>query len=172
MQLDVDDLCKLRVFPRAHWRKIANGSFALADIVDRIRTRKFSGKVADFISKIHSLSYHLRHMNDVSSVILIGEGEDSSVTIIEGNHRLTAAMLGAPEALKQRFRVFMGISRRMDEVCWHNGTFKNLVRYAKNRLRHLGYDEEADLSRLPVAGAAVPTATYAKAVGKVMPESK
>ena len=172
MQLDTEDLCKLRVFPRAHWRKIANGSFALADIVDRIRSRKFSGRVADFISKIQSLSYHLRHMTDVSSVILIGEGEDSSVTIIEGNHRLTAAMLGAPEALRERFRVFMGISPRMNEVCWHNGTFKNLVRYARNRLKHLGYDEEADLSRLPVQAAAMSTASYAKAVGKVMPESK
>src|SRR3954447_7350908 len=60
MQLEPEDLPKLRVFPRAHWRKIADGSFALADIVDRIRTRKFFGKVGDFISKIHSLSYQLR----------------------------------------------------------------------------------------------------------------
>jgi len=172
MQLDQEDLCKLRVFPRAHWRKIANGSFALADIVDRIRTRKFSGKIGDFISKIHSLSYQLRFTRDSSSVILIGEDEDASITIIEGNHRLTAAMLGAPETLHTRFRVFLGTSPRMNEVCWHNGTFNNLARYVKNRLKHLWYDEEADLSRLPLPGPAVPAATYAKAVGKVMPESK
>ena len=172
MQLDTADLCKLRVFPRAHWRKIANGSFALADIVDRIRTRKFSGKVGDFISKIHSLSYQLRYTHDTSSVILIGENEDSTVTIIEGNHRLTAAMLGAPETLHAHFRVFLGISPRMNEVCWHHSNFNNLARYVRNRLKHLWYDEEADLTRLPLPGSVVPEATYAKAVGKVMPESK
>jgi len=172
LQLDPEDLGKLRVFPRAHWRKIADGSFALADIVDRIRTRNFSGKIGDFISKIHSLSYQLRLASDTSSVILIGENEESTVTIIEGNHRLTAAMLGAPETLHVRFRVFMGMSPRMNEVCWHHGNFNNLARYVKNRLKHLWYDEEADLSRLPLPGQAVPTATYAKVVGKVMPESK
>ncbi len=173
MQLDPEDLCKLRVFPRAHWRKIADGSFALADIVNRIRTRKFSGKIGDFISKIHSLSYQLRFARDTSSVILIGEDENSTITIIEGNHRLTAAMLGAPDSLHERFRVFLGVSARMNEVCWHHGTFNNLARYVKNRLKHLWYDEEADLSRLPLPQTeAVAAATYVKAVGKVMPESK
>lgn len=173
MQLDVEDLPKLRVFPRAHWRKIANGSFALGDIVDRIRTRKFSGKIGDFISKIHSLSYQLRFMRDTSSVILIGENEDASMTIIEGNHRLTAAMLGAPETLHERFRVFLGISPHMDQVCWHHSSVGNLARYIKNRLKHLGYDPEADLTRLPLPEPTVPESTFAKAaVGKVMPEPK
>ena len=172
MQLEPEDLCKLRVFPRAHWRKIANGSFALADIVERIRTRKFSGKVADFISKIHSLSYQLRVWRDASSVILIGEEENSMMTIIEGNHRLTAAMLGAPQAVGTHFRVFLGLSPRMREVCWHNGNVKTLTRYIKNRLKHLWHDEDADLSHLSAPVQAVPAPTYAKAVGKVMPESK
>ena len=112
VQLDADDLDKLRVFPRAHWRKIASGSFGLADIVANIRQRKFSGKIGDFISKIHSLSYRLRFDHDISSVILIGVSEEESITIIEGNHRLTAAMLGAPETLPSRFRVFFGILHR------------------------------------------------------------
>jgi hypothetical protein len=172
MQLEPEDLSKLRVFPRAHWRKIADGSFALADIVDRIRTREFSGKVADFISKIHSLSYQLCVWRDASSVILIGEDEDSMMTIIEGNHRLTAAMLGAPQAVSTHFRVFLGISSRMNEVCWHNGNVKTLTRYIKNRLKHLWHDEDTDLSRLAVPETAVPAPTYAKAVGKAMRESK
>lgn len=172
MQLDAEDLCKLRVFPRAHWRRVANGSFALADIVDRIRTRKFSGKVGDFISKIHSLSYQLRNATDTSSVILIGEDENASITIIEGNHRLTAAMLSAPETLHTRFRVLFGMSPRMNEVCWHHSSFRNLARYIKNRLKHLGYDKEADLSRLPLSGRSVPPATYVETVGKVMPGTK
>ncbi len=173
MQIEPEDLSKLRVFPRAHWRKIADGSFALADIVDRIRTRKFSGKVADFISKIHSLSYQLRVWRDQSSVILIGENEESTITIIEGNHRLTAAMLGSQQAISSHFRVFLGLSPRMNEVCWHHGNVNNLARYIKNRLKHLWHDEEADLSRLPLQGSVTTAkASYAKAVGKVMPESK
>jgi len=173
MQLDPEDLSKLRVFPRAHWRKIADGSFALADIVDRIRTREFSGKVADFISKIHSLSYQLRVWRDASSVILIGEDEDSMMTIIEGNHRLTAAMLGAPHAVGAHFRVFLGMSQHMNQVCWHNGNMKTLMRYLKNRLKHLWHDEEADLSRLILHGQATPaSAAYTESIGKVLPESK
>lgn len=172
MQLEPQDLCKLRVFPRADWRKVSNGSFILSDIVHRIRTRKFSGRIADFISKIHVLSYQLRCRTDVTSVILIAENENSTVMIIEGNHRLTAAMLGAPDKLQERFRVFVGVSPRMNDVCWYNGTVSNLWRYAKNRLKHLWRDKDADLSHLPVPTPVVPEASYAEAVGKVVSESK
>jgi len=173
VQLDPEDLCKLRVFPRAHWRKIANGSFALQDIVERIRNhRRTSGRIGDFISKVHSLSYQLRFGHEVSSVIIIGEHDDSMKTIIEGNHRLTAAMLAAPESLHTHFRIFLGMSLRMDEVCWHHSSVRNLARYIRNRLQHLWYDEEADLTRLPPPEPALPAASYAKAVGKVVPESK
>jgi hypothetical protein len=173
MLLEPEDLAKLRVFPRAHWRKIADGSFALANIVHRIRTRRFSGKVGDFISKIHSLSYQLRFDREATSVVLIGVSEDETITIIEGNHRLTAAMLGSPESLTTRFRVFLGTSPRMNEVCWHYHSLNNLVRYARNRLKHLWYDQDADLARFrPAADETVPAASYAKAVGKVMPGSK
>jgi hypothetical protein len=173
VQLDADDLDKLRVFPRAHWRKIASGSFGLADIVDNIRKRKFSGKIGDFISKIHSLSYRLRFDHDISSVILIGVSEEESITIIEGNHRLTAAMLGAPETLPSRFRVFFGTSPRMNEVCWHHHSMSNIMRYIQNRLKHLWHDPDADLSRLPAPEPQV-SAHYIKAVAgrKAVPGSK
>lgn len=156
MKVDAEDLNRLRVFPRAHWRKIADGSFALADIVEQIRVRKFNGKIGEFIAKILSLSYRLRFDKDVSSVILIGVTEQDSVTIIEGNHRLTAAMLGAPETLHTRFRVFMGMSPRMNEVCWHYNSVGNILRYIGNRLKHLWHDPDADLSRLPAPAATVP----------------
>jgi hypothetical protein len=145
----------------------------LADIVANIRTRKFSGKIGDFISKIHSLSYRLRFDHDVSSVILIGVDEEQAMTIIEGNHRLTAAMLGAPESLPRRFRVFFGMSPRMNEVCWHYHSMSNIMRYIQNRLRHLWHDPDVDLSRLPALEPQVP-AHYVKAVAgrKAVPGSK
>ncbi len=164
VQLDPEDIDRLRVFPRAHWRKIASGSFGLADIVSNIRTRKFSGKIGDFISKIHSLSYRLRFDHDISSVILIGVNLDEMVTIIEGNHRLTAAMLGAPETLHTRFRVFFGKSPRMNEVCWHHHSLSNIMRYVNNRLKHLWNDPDTDLSRLPIPEKAMTATQYAKVV--------
>jgi hypothetical protein len=174
VQLNQNDLDKLRVFPRAHWRKIANGSFGLGDIVQQIRSRKFAGKIGDFISKIHSLSYRLRFDHEVSSVILIGVDDAQPITIIEGNHRLTAAMLGAPESLPTRFRVFFGMSPHMNEVCWHYHSVPNILRYISNRLRHLWHDPDSDLSRLPTAENAVPETQYAKVMAgrKAMPESK
>ena len=173
VQLDSGDLDKLRVFPRAHWRKIASGSFGLADIVANIRSRKFGGAIGDFISKIHSLSYRMRFDHDVSAVILIGVDEEQAMTIIEGNHRLTAAMLGAPGTLPSRFRFFFGMSPRMNEVCWYHHSISNIMRYIQNRLKHLWHDPEADLSRFPAPERPI-TAHYIKAVAgsKAVPNSK
>lgn len=174
VELEPQDVSLIRVFPRAHWRKIANGSFALTDIVHQIRSHRFSGRIGDFISKIQSLSYRLRFDNDFSSVILIGLDEERPITIIEGNHRMTAGMLSSPDTLHKRFRVFLGMSERMSEVCWYNGTLRNILRYMRNRARHLWVDSNADLER-PQTVETNPAATYAtKAVAapKAMSEPK
>ncbi len=146
----------------------------LTDIVHQIRSHRFSGRIGDFISKIQSLSYRLRFDNDFSSVILIGLDEERPITIIEGNHRMTAGMLSSPETLHKRFRVFLGMSDRMSEVCWYNGTLRNILRYMRNRARHLWVDSNADLER-PQTVETNPAATYAtKAVAapKAMSEPK
>ena len=44
--MEPGDLKRLRVFPRAQWRRIASGSFLLEDIVKRIRNKKFTGRTA------------------------------------------------------------------------------------------------------------------------------
>ncbi len=80
-------------------------------------------------------------------MVLIGLDEEHPITIIEGNHRMTAGMLSSPETLHKRFRVFLGMSARMSEVCWYNGTLGNILRYLKNRLRHMWVDSDADLIR-------------------------
>jgi hypothetical protein len=147
VQLELEDLARVRVFPRAHWRRIANGSFQLSDIVSRIRSERFSGKTRLFISKIQALSYRLRVHQDQSSIMLIGVDEDSPVTILEGNHRLTAALLASPSVLRTRFSVLCGFSPHMRESCWYETNIPNLWRYAKNRMKNL-QDREADLNRL------------------------
>lgn len=147
VSLDLADLHRIHVFPRAHWRKIADGSFKLGDIAQRIRTTTFRGRTQTFISKIEALSYRLREHNDNSAVMLISIDEESPVTILEGNHRLTAALLASPSLLQTRFRVLCGFSPRMHESCWYQTNVANLWRYARNRLRNLR-DREADVDRV------------------------
>jgi hypothetical protein len=152
VRIDLEDLNQLRVFPRAQWRQISNGSFRLTDIVHRIQHQEFNGRVKAFIAKVYSLSYRLRSEEDSSSIILIGVDEHHPMTILEGNHRLTAACLASPQLLQQRFRVLVGFSPHMTESCWYETNLPNLWRYAKNRLRNL-YHKEADIDRVAAAAA-------------------
>jgi hypothetical protein len=145
IELSTEDLNRVRVFPRAQWRKVSNGSFLLGDIVHRIKTQRFHGPTRDFISKVQSLSYRLRVSKDDSSVLLIGVDEEHPLTILEGNHRLTAALLASPALLQRRFKIFCGLSPRMSESCWYQTNLPNLWRYAKNRARNFMYDRDADV---------------------------
>jgi hypothetical protein len=148
VQIEPQDLQRLRVFPRAQWRRVADGSFLLKDIVKRIRTKPFRGRTRNFISKVQALSYYLRNHQDDSAVLLIGIDDDNPVTVLEGNHRLTAALLASPDVLQGRFRLFCGMSPRMSESCWYQTNLPNLWRYAQNRARNLFYDPDADVERL------------------------
>jgi hypothetical protein len=171
VSLDLDDLHRIHVFPRAHWRKIANGSFKLGDIVRRIRSTQFRGRTQMFISKIEALSYRLRQQEDHSAVLLISVDENSPVTILEGNHRLTAALLASPSVLQSRFRVLCGFSTRMHQSCWYQTNVANLLRYAKNRLRNLR-DREADVYRVLPQYARAELRTAAASASKVVAEPK
>lgn len=148
VEIEPQDLQRVRVFPRAQWRRVANGSFLLKDIVKRIKTKSFRGRTRNFISKVQALSYYLRNHQDDSAVLLIGINDHNAVTVLEGNHRLTAALLASPDILQSRFRVFCGLSPRMSESCWYQTNLPNLWRYARNRARNLFYDPDADVERL------------------------
>jgi hypothetical protein len=175
VQIEPQDLERVRVFPRAQWRRVANGSFLLKDIVQRIRTKPFRGRTRNFIAKVQALSYYLRNHEDASAVLLIGIDDDGPVTVLEGNHRLTAALLASPDVLQNRFRVFCGLSRKMSESCWYQTNLPNLWRYARNRARNLFYDPDADVDRLlkadddnikPTSQPALRTVAASKALSK------
>ena len=152
VELEPGDLSKIRVFPRAQWRKIAGGNYQLDEIVERIRGNHFGDGVRRFISKIQSLSYRLRRENDDSSVLLIGIDEQRPFTILEGNHRVVAALLASADVLLSRFRVLCGFSPQMQESCWYDTNLSTLWRYFKHRLRNV-VDMEADVERvLPPGG--------------------
>ncbi len=189
VDLERSDLDRIYVFPRAYWRKIAAGNFALPTIVDRLRARgaapvdspnfvpadgRAPRTIQEFIAKIRSLNHRLRNQADAGAVLLIGTAEDRPMLIFEGNHRLTAALLASPDAFHERFRVFFGASPNMVRCCWYRTNFWNLLRYVRNRVLHLGYDREADVDRVLRELEAQPAAGYASAIpaSKVLPESK
>ncbi len=159
VEIEPADLERLNVFPRAQWRRVADGSFLLKDIVRRIKTQPFRGRTRNFISKVQALSYHLRNHQDDSAVLLIGIDDDNPVTVLEGNHRLTAALLASQQVLQSRFRLFCGFSPHMSSSCWYQTNVANLWRYARNRARNLFYDRDADveLAMRPIAEADNPT---------------
>lgn len=147
VNIEADDLDLLRVFPRAQWRQVASNSFLLKDIADRIRTGRFSARSRHFISKVQALSYSLCADQTRSCVLLIGIDEKSPFTILEGNHRITAALLVNQSMMLTRFRVMCGFSARMAESCWYETNLPNLWRYARNRMQNLLYDKDADVER-------------------------
>lgn len=160
VQMEPQDLERIRVFPRAHWRKISDGSFYLPDIVQRIRDHRYRPSVKGLIAKVQSLSYSLRQGQDTSAVLLIGIDENRPLTILEGNHRLTAAALASPQLFERQFCVMAGLSPQMDQCCWYETNLSTLWRYFKHRVSHLyASDREVDrllrLRRWRLAGPAV-----------------
>src|SRR5437868_8251848 len=145
VELEPPDIERLRVFPRKQWRKIAGGNFRLEHIARQIRQRKFPAAVGRYVSKVQSLSYWLRRHQDPSAVVLIGIDEEKPTVILEGNHRITAALLAGDEVLYNQFRIYCGFSPHMAECCWYDSNFATLWRYFKNRLANI-YDPEADLT--------------------------
>jgi hypothetical protein len=142
------DLDQILVFPRARWRKLARGNFAVPAVVERIRMFDGANVVEDaFLSKIAALRDWLRLDIDPGTVLLIGLNESEPLTILDGNHRLVAATLTSPESL-QKFRFLCGLSPRMTECCWYRTNVATLFRYGTNLLTQAVQDPEAELTRL------------------------
>ncbi len=148
MEMSASAIEHLRVFPRGQWRKLASGSFVLSDIVARIRANGFHGRTAKFVMRMRRFSERLRVHGGNDAILLIGIDERQPLTIIEGNHRLTAAMLASPQLARQRFRFYCGFSPHMTDCCWYQTNLSTLYRYALNRLKIVRHDREADIARL------------------------
>ena len=142
------DLGQIRVFPRARWRKLARGNFAVPAVVEQIRRFNNDNVVEDaFLTKIAALRDWLRLDIDPGAVLLIGLSESESLTILDGNHRLVAATLTSPESL-HKFRFLCGLSPRMTECCWYRTNVATLFRYGTNLITQAIHDPEAELARL------------------------
>ena len=148
VEIRTADLAQIRVFPRAQWRKLARGDFNITRIAERLRRfRSHSVSEAAFLSKIAALCDGLRQDVDPGAVLLIGLNESEPFTVLDGNHRLVAAILKSPETVL-RFRFLCGLSPRMTECCWYRTNVATLFRYGTNLLTHVVHDPAAELARL------------------------
>jgi O-antigen/teichoic acid export membrane protein len=137
--LQSDDLRRIRVFPRDQWRKHSDRNYYLLDTVERISSR-ISQSPDPFLGKLRSLSAELAQVRELegrATVLLIGLGDNGPLTIIEGNHRMTAATLVSPHDAHRRFRFLCGFSPHMMNCCWFHTDFSTLLRYAKNSVTWL-----------------------------------
>ena len=147
-EIEMKDLDRFRVFPRAQWRKFALGDFDLMQVAQRIVDERYRERGSGaFLAKIDDLRDHLKKEAVGGAVLFIGESEGGPFTILDGNHRLVAALLTSAQALK-RFRFFCGLSPRMAQCCWYRTNVATLTRYGTNMVRHFVNDPEKELHRL------------------------
>ena len=93
---------------------IRGRGYYLLDTAERIGGR-ISRSSDAFVAKLRSLSAELAHAEAAENgkrgtVLLIGIDEKSPLTIIEGNHRMTAAALVSPHKVHLNFRFLCGFS--------------------------------------------------------------
>jgi len=142
-----EDLASVRMFPRAQWRKVANGRFSTLAIAEGMR-KKQDQLDAAFVSKIQAIGRRFDAADHgLGAIILIGVSESEPVTVLDGNHRLMAAMMRSPHAVR-KLKFICGISPRMTECCWYRTNLMTLFRYAKNVLTHSTRNPAAELARL------------------------
>lgn len=142
------DLHRIRVFPRAHWRKLAMGDFDITTIATRLagpHDRALAPEL--FRAKIQDLQAHLQKGTVAGTVLLIGLNESGPFTVLDGNHRLLAAILTSPQSVG-RFHFFCGLSPQMAQCCWYETNLATLLRYAKNMLKNFMHNPEQKLARL------------------------
>jgi O-antigen/teichoic acid export membrane protein len=147
IELTASDLARLRSFPRNEWRRFAGGGFYLTEMVGRIEAELARGEQSRFLTKIEAIASDLRGSQVPNAVLLIGIDENHPLTIIEGNHRMAAALLTMPESAHRRFRFYCGFSPNMNLCCWHKTDLRSLTRYARHTLRYMFRDGDFFIAR-------------------------
>jgi O-antigen/teichoic acid export membrane protein len=141
------DLERIRFFPRAQWRRVAEGSFYLTDMVECLRSRWQESPDDEFFQKLRRLSGPVRQGRVNPTVLLIGVDAQGPLTLLDGNHRMAAAMLAQPPAALDSFEFICGLSPSMTRCCWYRTNVNTISRYLTNLVKHLFYDPETDIGR-------------------------
>jgi O-antigen/teichoic acid export membrane protein len=153
VKLTTEDLARVRFFPRAQWRRVAEGSFYVTDVVECLRQKWQESPDDEFFRKLRRISNPVQEGLVSRTVLLIGVDAQSPLTILDGNHRMAAAMLAQPPAALGSFQFICGLSPAMTRCCWYRTNVNTLSRYFTNLIRHLFYDPETDLGRFLESGS-------------------
>ncbi len=153
VKLTADELTRVRFFPRAQWRRVAEGSFYITDVVECLRQKWQESPDDEFFSKLRRISNPVQEGLVSRTVLLIGVDAHSPLTILDGNHRMAAAMLAQPPAALESFQFICGLSPAMTRCCWYRTNVNTLSRYLTNLIRHIFYDPETDLGRFLESGS-------------------
>jgi O-antigen/teichoic acid export membrane protein len=147
VELTRADLERIRFFPRAQWRRVAEGSFYLTDMVECLRVKWQSSPDDEFFQKLRRLSSPVREGLVNPTVLLIGVDAAGPLTLLDGNHRMAAAMLAQPPAALNTFRFICGLSPVMTRCCWYRTNVNTVSRYLTNLVRHVFHNPESDIGR-------------------------
>jgi O-antigen/teichoic acid export membrane protein len=153
VKLASEDLARIRFFPRAQWRRVAEGSFYVTDVVGCLRQKWQESPDDEFLCKLRRISNPVQEGQVSRTVLLIGVDAHSPLTILDGNHRMAAAMLAQPPAALENFRFICGLSPAMTRCCWYRTNVNTISRYLTNLVRHVFYDPETDLGRFLETGS-------------------
>jgi len=98
-------------FSRARqWRRIADGSFYMKDVVERMRPKMEECRDDEFFRKLRLLSLSGRGEPDQPDGLLIGVNDTGPLTILDGNTYGGGDV--EPAGVLGRFRFICGFSRR------------------------------------------------------------
>jgi O-antigen/teichoic acid export membrane protein len=148
------DLSRIRVFPRAQWRRIGASNYSVPEVVARMRERIRKNPDDPFAAKVASMSRGVQQGKlPAAAVLMIGRNDAGPLTVIDGNHRLIAAALAGR---LDRLRFLCGLSPSMSQCCWYQTNSTTLVRYVANLVRHFVYDPEAELTYCRLDSAPLP----------------
>jgi O-antigen/teichoic acid export membrane protein len=151
VDISPQDLDRVRFFPRAQWRRVAEGSFYMKDVMEQLRAKLGkSGPESSqdqFLSKLRFLSSSVGTEAFSPTVLLIGVDKKGPLTILDGNHRMAATMLAQRIPSLRHLRFICGFSPEMIHCCWYHTNVNTLFRYLKNVVRYFSYDPETDIGR-------------------------
>ncbi|HEX8811257.1 MAG TPA: oligosaccharide flippase family protein, partial [Terracidiphilus sp.] len=119
VELRRSDLNRIRFFPRAQWRRVAEGSFYMTDMIECLRDKWEESPDDEFFRKLDRITNSVQDSLVNPTVLLIGVDERSPLTILDGNHRMAAAMLSQPPADLESFQFICGFSPAMTRCCWY-----------------------------------------------------
>lgn len=172
VELQPADMEQIRIFPRAQWRSVACGDFRARNVAQTLRRNYDPLHPNDLASKINALRMMMWLEGPRFTILLIGNELGDPATVLEGNHRFVASLLLPPDVMQRRLRIVCGFSPSMDQCCWYKTSTANLLRYLKNRIKHLWSTETETKRWLADKTRRQAVEDYAQSAGLPIAKSK